>query len=128
MYQNITYICISSYSKICWFSVKNADVSRTQGFYHVIYISIYIYICIYIYIYLCSLGKVQVFQVKFHSCMICLTDFREAEFFCASPIHEQPRKDPSWIELNLKNGLRKSHINDIIIKHKEWIKKDFHTL
>ena len=38
MYQNATYICISWYNKICWFPVKNADVSRTQGVCHVIHI------------------------------------------------------------------------------------------
>ena len=38
MYLNGISICISWYSKICWFLVKNADVSRTQGVYHVIHI------------------------------------------------------------------------------------------
>ena len=36
MFLNVIYICISWYSKICWFPVKNTDVSRTQGVYHVI--------------------------------------------------------------------------------------------
>ena len=38
MYLNGIYICISWYRKICWFPVKNADVSRTQGVSHVIHI------------------------------------------------------------------------------------------
>ena len=38
MHQNVIYICISWYRKICWFPVKNADVSRTQGVYHMIYL------------------------------------------------------------------------------------------
>ena len=39
MNQNTIYIFISWYSKICWFPVKtNADVSRTYGVCHVIYI------------------------------------------------------------------------------------------
>ena len=32
------YICILWYSKVCWFPMKNSDVSRTQGVCHVIYI------------------------------------------------------------------------------------------
>ena len=35
---NGIYICISWYSKICWFSVKNADVRRTQWVCHSIHI------------------------------------------------------------------------------------------
>ena len=38
MYQNAVYICITWYSKICWFPVKNADVSRTHGMCHVIHL------------------------------------------------------------------------------------------
>ena len=38
MYRNAIYICISWYSKIFWFSVNNADVSRTQGVYYMIHI------------------------------------------------------------------------------------------
>ena len=38
MYLNGIYICISWCSKICWFLVKNADASRTQGVCHVIHI------------------------------------------------------------------------------------------
>ena len=38
MYLNGIYIWISWYSKICWFPVKNADVSRTQEVCHVIYL------------------------------------------------------------------------------------------
>ena len=38
IYQNAAYICISWYSKICRFPVKNADASRTQGVCHVIHI------------------------------------------------------------------------------------------
>ena len=38
MYQNLIYICVSWYSKICWFLVKNADASRIQGVCHVSHI------------------------------------------------------------------------------------------
>ena len=38
MYENAIYIYISWYSKIFWFSVKNADVSRNQEVCHVTYI------------------------------------------------------------------------------------------
>ena len=38
MYQNAIYTCISWYYKISQFSVKNADVSRSQGVFHMIYI------------------------------------------------------------------------------------------
>ena len=38
IYQNVIYICISWYIQICWFAVKNADVSGNQGLCHVIYI------------------------------------------------------------------------------------------
>ena len=40
MYENAIYIYISSYNKSCWYLVKNADISRTQGVCHVIYIFI----------------------------------------------------------------------------------------
>ena len=32
-----------------------------------------------------------------------MTDFREGVLFASSPIHEQPRKSPSWIGLNFCN-------------------------
>ena len=38
MCQNAVCICISWYSKICWFPVKNTDVGRTQVVCHVLYI------------------------------------------------------------------------------------------
>ena len=38
MYQNAIYICIFWYTKICWFPMKNADVSTIQGVCHVIHI------------------------------------------------------------------------------------------
>ena len=38
MHQNAICTCISWYSKICWFPVKNANVNRAQGVCHVIYI------------------------------------------------------------------------------------------
>ena len=38
MSSNAIYIYISWYSKICWSSVRNADDSRTQVVYQVIYI------------------------------------------------------------------------------------------
>ena len=38
MYQDAIFICISWYGKICWFPVKNADVSRTQVVCYVIYV------------------------------------------------------------------------------------------
>ena len=37
MYRNSVYICISWHSKICWFPLKNADISRIQGVCHVIH-------------------------------------------------------------------------------------------
>ena len=36
MYWNAIYIYISGCSRICWFPVKNAYVSRTQGVCHMI--------------------------------------------------------------------------------------------
>ena len=37
MYRNAVYICISWHSKIFWFPLKNADISRFQGVCHVIH-------------------------------------------------------------------------------------------
>ena len=37
-YLNGIYIYVSWYSKICWFPVKNAEISRTQGVCRVIHI------------------------------------------------------------------------------------------
>ena len=90
MYQKTIYICISWYSKICWFAVKNADVSKTQEVCHVIHIFFY-------------LLSVRYNSAKFHHCRICVTDFREWGPFCSPPpphrIREQSQKSPSWIEL-----------------------------
>ena len=38
MNQNAIYTCISWYSKICWFPVKNAYARKTQEMCHVIHI------------------------------------------------------------------------------------------
>ena len=84
MYQNTIYICIFWYSKICWFPMKNADVSRTQGLYHVIHL-----------FFGSSLDK-------FHLCRKCVIDFRERGHFNPPPlppVSEQPRKGPFWIGL-----------------------------
>ena len=51
MSENVIYIYISWFSKIYWFPVKNADFSRTQGVYHVIYIFFGF-----------SLGKVELYR------------------------------------------------------------------
>ena len=82
MYQNTIYICISWYSKICWFPVKKCwyqqnsrGVSRDS----------YIFLDLLWVRYNCA---------KFPHCRICLTDFTPP------PIRGQPRKSPSWIGLN----------------------------
>ena len=66
MDQNAIYICISWYSKICWFQMKkwwcqqkSKDLSRDS------------------YIFRFSLGKFS----KFNHCWICVIDFREGSFF-----------------------------------------------
>ena len=84
MNQNTIFICISWYSKICWFLLKNADVSRNQGVRHAIHI-----------IFGFSL---RYNCVKLHHCRIYVTDFREGGFL-APYTREQSRKSPSWIGL-----------------------------
>ena len=89
MYQNAIYICISWYNKICWFPLKNADVSRNQGLCHVIHISFW-----------SSLGKIYlpsliivgyVWQIIGRGCLFAPRP--------PSPIRDQPPKCPSWIGL-----------------------------
>ena len=73
MYQNVIYICISSYNKICWFPVKKYWCQGNSG------------VC----------QKICDFIHR-----LCVTDFRE--FFASPPIIcEQPRKCLSWIRLSL---------------------------
>ena len=92
MYQNTIYICISWYSKICWFPVKKCwcqqnsrSVSRDSYIFWIFF--------------------AQGITAKFHHCRICVTDFREGGLFWPIPIHEQLQKSPSWI------GLRKMFEN-----------------
>ena len=86
MCQNAIYICISWYSKIFWFPTKNADVSRTEGVYHLIHIFLDL---LYNY-------------AKFHHCRICVTDFR----LYGPPSVSSPEKTPPWI--GLKNHQKRS--------------------
>ena len=64
---------------------KNADVSRSQEVWHMIYI-----------FFGSSLG---INVLSFVRCRICVTDFRKGRFL--SPIREQPQKDPSRIGLTI---------------------------
>ena len=91
MYINRVRICISWYSKLCWFSIKNGDVSRTQDVCHVIHI-----------VFRSSLGKVWLCHVL--SLFDMCDSFQEGSFFVPFPttIYEQPPKRPSWIGLRLK--------------------------
>ena len=85
MYQNATYICISWYSKICWFRVKKCwcqwnwgGVSRDSYIFWIFFRQ----------------------GIIIH-CRICVTDFSEGAFLPPpSPIREQPWKCPSWIRLS----------------------------
>ena len=91
MYQNTIYICISCIAKFVDSRWKNADVSRTQG-------------CVAWFTYFLDLLWVRYNCAKFHYCRIYVTDFREGGPFCTPPpppIHEQPRKSPSWVGLKL---------------------------
>ena len=97
MYQNTIYICISWYSKICWFPVKNADVSRIQGVCHVIHM-----------LFGSSLGK------------LWLPSFIIVGFvwqilgkgaFLPIPFLEQPQKGLSWIKLITKKTTETGAIN-----------------
>ena len=90
MYQNTIYICISRYSKICWFPVKKCwckqnsrGVSRNS------------------YIFL-GLLWVRYNCVKFHHCRICLMwqILGRGGGLSPTPIREQPRKSPSWTGSN----------------------------
>ena len=89
MYQNTIYICISWYSIIFWFPVKKILMSAKLKR------------CVTWFIYFLDPFWVRYNWAKFHHCRICVTDFRERRLFAppASPIHEQPRKSPSWIGL-----------------------------
>ena len=71
-------------TKIAVFRWKNADLSRTQAVFHVIYKFFRSY-----------LGK------RFHYCRIFVTEFRfgGGGAFWHSSIHEQPQKGPFWIGL-----------------------------
>ena len=51
------------------------------------------------FIYFLDLLWVRYNCVKFHHCRICVTDFKEGGLFGPYPIHEQPRKSPSWLGL-----------------------------
>ena len=77
------FLDIAKFADFWW---KNADVSRTQGGYHVIYL-----------FFASSSHKVNC--AKLHRFRIWVTDFREGEgaHFCPPPIREQPQKSPSWI-------------------------------
>ena len=91
MYQNTIYICISCIAKFVDSRWKNADASRTQG-------------CVAWFTYFLDLLWVRYNCAKFHYCRIYVTDFREGGPFCTPPpppIHEQPRKSPSWVGLKL---------------------------
>ena len=84
MYQNLIYICIFWYSKICWFPVKMLISAELRG-------------CVTWFIYFLDLPWVKYNCAKFHHCRICVTDFREGGPFCHTSIREQPRKSPPWI-------------------------------
>ena len=66
IYQNAFYICISWYGKVCWFQVKNAKISRTQGVCHVIHMFL-------------DLLWVRYNCAKFHHSRMCVTEFREEQ-------------------------------------------------
>ena len=90
MYQNTVYICISWYSRICWFPAKKCwfqqksrSVSRDSY-------------------YFLDLLWVRYNCAKFDHCRICVTDFKEGGTFLPPPlypIHEQAQESPSWIGL-----------------------------
>ena len=86
IYLNGIYIYVSWYSKICWFPVKNADISRTQGVCRVIHIVTGFY-----------LGKVKLCQGL--SLQDMCDRFQGGGTFLPPPICEQPQKSPSWIGL-----------------------------
>ena len=65
MYQNTIYICISWYSKICWFLVKKILMSaELKG-------------CVTWFIYFLDFIWVRYKCAKFHHCRTCIKDFRE---------------------------------------------------
>ena len=90
MYQYAIYTCISRYSKICWFPVKNCwcqqnsrDVSR----------DLYIFWIFFRYSIIVPCAKV-------HHCRICVTDFREGGTLLPPPPHPWAAlKKPIWIGL-----------------------------
>ena len=85
------YICISWYSKICWFPEKKCWCQQNPS-------------CVS-----CdSYSFWNFFRYKsanFHHCRICVTDFREGGGFLALPIREQPQKSPTWIGLKQKSNI-----------------------
>ena len=86
MCQNAIYICISWYSKICWFPVKKYWCQQnSRGMSR----DLYIFWIFFVY------G----ITAKFHHCKICVRNFREGRIFCTPPrpFREQPQKSPSYI-------------------------------
>ena len=73
MYQNTIYICISWYSKICWFLVKKILMSaELKG-------------CVTWFIYFLDVLWVRYNCATFHHCRICVTEFREGGPFWPAP-------------------------------------------
>ena len=92
--KNYAPICnpFSWYSKICWFPVKNADVSRTQG-------------CVTWFTDFLYLLWIRYNYAKFNCYWRCVTDFREGDLF-AKPRPPHPWAAPKRPNLNRVKALK----------------------
>ena len=104
MYQNTVYICISWYSKICWFPVKKCwfqqnsrSVSRDSYIFQIFFG------------YNCA---------KCHHCRICVTDFREGGLFAPSPHLWAARKKPI---LNSVNDISSQFTELFNLSFSRWV-------
>ena len=98
MYLNGIYICISSYSKICWFPIKKCWCKQNSRYVGRDSYSFWIIL--------------RYNFAKFHHCRMCVTDFRQGgDFFATPPIRERPPKKPSWIRLRNISAKRISSLS-----------------
>ena len=91
MYQNVIYIFIYWYSKICWFSVKKCWYQQDWKW--------CVKWCRYFFVSF-GCGKTVPSCAKFHHCWICETEFREGDIFGHPPAPLHPWAAPKKPILN----------------------------
>ena len=112
MYQNVVYIQLSWYCRICWCLVKNCWIQLNSR-------------CVSrdSHIFLDSPWR-RYNCAKFHNCGICVADFQKGKTFLASsPIREKPQKGSFWIGLMLKSFLFRFSMVYKFIQILRWAEK-----